>query len=94
MYCRLLFNVDFIFIQPCIDIFDSEMRCAAPSLTGKNATVVVAIGLRMDDVRDLQLLENVNITVFLDPVFNANNDFTVQPGQTRNLTLTVNYYFT
>ena len=65
------------------------MKCLAPQLNNKNGTSVVVIGLMMDNVRNLLILENVNITVFTDPIFDTGLNFEIQPGQSQNLTLTV-----
>ncbi len=82
-------SYDIAFLQLCYDNFDSDMKCLAPRLSNKNGTSQVVIGLQMDNVRNLLILEDVNITVFTDPIFNTGLSFEIQPGQSQNLTLTV-----
>lgn len=77
--------------QPCFDKLDQEMKCSAPELVSDSSeAVLVAIGLEMDNVQSLLVLDQ-NISVFVDPIFNGGLEFQVQPGQTRNITLTVLY---
>ncbi len=64
------------------------MKCLAPNLGVKNDTVMVELGLKMDNVQDLLIL-NTNISVYVDPIFDNNHNFDIQPGQTRNLSLRV-----
>ncbi len=85
--CIVSYDIDFL--QQCYDNFDSDMKCLAPRLNNKNGTSKVVIGLQMDNVRNLLILEDVNITVFTDPIFNTGLNFEIQPGQSQNLTLTV-----
>ena len=69
------------------------MKCYTPKLIGRNTTVGVGIGLKMDNVQDLLIL-NTTITVNLDPIFDNDNNYDIEPGQTQNLTIKVCLNFT
>ena len=68
------------------------MLCAAPGLTEldfANESISVRFGLLMDGVTDLLILDIANLTIFDNPSFNRDATFSINPGQTRNLTFAV-----
>ena len=67
------------------------MKCQAPPVTNSNVSVDVIMGLKMDNVQQLLNL-NLSLTVYQNPIFM--NDFTdeIEPGNSKNLTITVCIY--
>ena len=68
------------------------MLCAAPSLKEldfANESISVRFGLLMDGVTNLLILDIANLTIFDNPSFNRDSTFSINPGQTSNLTFMV-----
>ena len=74
------------------------MLCAAPSLKEldfANDSISVRFGLLMDGVTNLLILDIAKLTIFDNPSFNGDSTFSINPGQTSNLTFTgSHFYFT
>ena len=69
----LMRHVNFYsYMQPCILESTSRMFCTAPSLSGVHYTQPshqLRIGLLMDGVTSLLVLQNTSLTLFPDPMF-------------------------
>lgn len=66
------------------------MKCRAPPVNS-NVSVDVIIGLKMDNVQQLLNL-NVSLTVYQNPIFMTDFMDEIQPGNRKNLTITVCIY--
>ena len=70
------------------------MTCEAPSLDALeiNESTTIQLGLKMDNVLTLRLLENITLDVHKNPLFSNTQQIQLNPGDKTNITLNVCSY--